>query len=136
MGFGIIWWLILQGCIHYRHKIFLIIETNRIGDHIPSLDMIGKKYFEVWIWLIVMDPIIYIMVLCACIGSTLNAMKFNISKITNNLYFLNLSIQLHDVFDIIFIHLLQPTDKKLADQNVFMNFLYGFCFVFYLLLPT
>ena len=62
-------------------------ETQRVGQRNAVLDVDG-------------------MILGTSVGSILNTMKFYISKVTNNLYFLNLAILFHDLLNKGFIHFL------------------------------
>jgi hypothetical protein len=130
-------YFISNGCVDNRCKLIRILICWTIGNHIPSFDMIGKKYFEYWV-MRVMYIHIDSMILSTGIGCILNLMEFNIRKILNNLNLLNFPILFHNPIDIQLIHLqrFQPTNKQLPYKNTLMYFLYRFRLMLQLLLMS
>jgi len=106
MSLGVIGRLVLQGSIDNRDKIIHVLEADRIGDNIPSFDMICKKYFKIRVMNIIMNSGIDSMILSACVGGILDPMKLNISKITNDINLFNLPVVFHYLLDELLIHLL------------------------------
>ena len=135
MGLGIVGRLVLEGSIDNRHKVIHVLEADRIGDNIPSFDVICKKYFKIRV-MYIMYSHIDCMILSTGVGGILDSMKLDIGKITNYINLLDLSVLLHYLLDELLIHLLQTTDEQLADQYALVDFLRRVRLVLDLLLPA
>ena len=92
----------------------MIFILNIIGDNIPSFDMICEENFEIRI-MGVMNPHIDVVVLCTCIRSILNPVKFHIGEVFDNLNFLDFSILLHNFSDKRLVHICQSRNEELSD---------------------
>ena len=114
MTFGIIGGLILQRSIDNRNQIIHILEANRIGDNIPSLNMISKKYLKIRVMHIVYSHI-YCMVLSARIRGVFHSVEFYVGEVADDVDFLYLPVLLHYLLDELLVHLLQSADEQLPD---------------------
>lgn len=106
MRLGVVGWLVLQGSIHNGDKIIHVLEADRIGDNIPSFDVVSKKYFKIRVMNIIMNSRIDCMILGACVGGILDPVELNIGKITNDINLFYLAVVLHYLLDELLIHLL------------------------------
>lgn len=110
MGLGIEGMLILDGGVNNGDKIIGIFIVEAVRHHVPSFDVICKKYLKIWV-VHVVDLHIYDMIFRACIRSIFHFVKFYICEIPDYLYFLYLSILLHNLLDIMLVHFLEPAYK-------------------------